>query len=60
MAGDKGSRGVASATFEMNDSVQKNRKEKGGLAYDKDGKKKTTGDRNRTPEELGLKQWSGN
>ena len=32
MAGDKGSRGVASAAFEKNDSVQKNRKQNGGLA----------------------------
>ena len=34
MEGDKGSRGTASASFERNDNVQKNRKEYGGLKVD--------------------------
>ena len=60
MEGDKGSRGTASAAFERNDNVQKNRKEYGGLAYDqKTGKKIVISDRNRSPAELGLKQWDG-
>ena len=59
MSGDKGSRGVASKQFEQNDTVQRNRDKYGGLAYDKDGMKKPSGTRNRTPEEMGLKQWSG-
>lgn len=61
MAGDKGSRGVASAQFEKNDTVQRNRDKNKGLAYDeKTGRKKTVADRNPSPESLGLKQWSGN
>ena len=59
MAGDKGSRGVASKQFEANDSVQKNRMQNGGVARDKNGKKVATADRNRPPAELGLKQWDG-
>lgn len=58
--GDKGSRGVASKDFDLNDTVVRNRKENGGLAVDKDGRKIVQANRNRTPEELGLKQWSGN
>ena len=61
MAGDKGSRGVASKEFEKNDTVQKNRDKYKGLAYDnKTGKKIVISDRNPSPESLGLKQWSGN
>jgi hypothetical protein len=60
MSGDKGSRGVASKEFEKQDTVVKNRRENGGLALDKDGKKIVQANRNRSPEELGLKQWSGN
>ena len=59
MAGDKGSRGVASADFEANDTVQFNRDKYGGLAYDERGRKKASSTRSRTPEEMGLKQWSG-
>ena len=59
MSGDKGSRGVASKEFDAQDTVVKNRKENGGLALDKDGKKIVQANRNRSPEELGLKQWSG-
>lgn len=59
MAGDKGSRGVASANFEKNDTVQKNRKQNGGLARDATGRKIVKADRNRDPAELGLKQWDG-
>lgn len=58
-AGDKGSRGVASADFERRDSVQRNRDLNGGLARDKNGKKIVVSNRNRDPAELGLKQWSG-
>ena len=59
IAGDKGSRGVASADFEKNDSVARNRRENGGLARDSSGKKVTAANRNRNPAELGLKQWDG-
>ena len=59
ISGDKGSRGVASSQFEQNDTVQRNRDKYGGLAYDKDGYKKPSSTKNRGPEELGLKQWSG-
>lgn len=59
MAGDKGSRGVASKEFEMNDTVQKNRDLNGGVARDANGRKIARADRNRPPEELGLKQWDG-
>lgn len=59
MKGDKGSRGVASAKFDAEDTVQRNRDQNGGLARDKDGKKITVANRSRSPEELGLKQWSG-
>ena len=59
MAGDKGSRGVASKEFEKNDSVQYNRANNGGVARDANGKKIATADRNRDPAELGLKQWGG-
>ena len=58
--GDKGTRGVASKDFDKNDTVQRNRVKNGGLARDADGKKKVAANRNRTPEELGLKQWTGN
>ena len=60
MAGDKGSRGVASAEFEKNDTVQRNREQNLGLARDKDGRKIVQANRNRDPAELGLKQWNGN
>ena len=60
IAGDKGMRVVASKEFDANDTVAKNRKKNGGLAYDANGKKKAIADRNPTPESLGLKQWSGN
>ena len=50
--GDKGVRGVASKDFDANDTVQKNRKQNGGLARDASA-------RNRSPAELGLKQWDG-
>ena len=59
MAGDKGSRGVASKEFEKNDTVQLNRVKNLGVARDENGKKITTADRNRDPAELGLKQWGG-
>jgi len=59
MAGDKGSRGVASAAFEKQDSVVANRKQNGGLARDSTGRKIQVADRNRDPAELGLKQWTG-
>lgn len=59
MAGDKGSRGVASKSFEANDNVQKNRVQNGGLARDDKGKKIVKADRNPSPESLGLKQWDG-
>ena len=59
MAGDKGSRGVASKEFEKNDTVQKNRDLNGGVARDANGRKIARADRNRPPEELGLKQWDG-
>ena len=58
--GDKGTRGVASKDFDKNDTVQRNRVKNGGLARDADGKKKVAANRNRPPEELGLKQWTGN
>ena len=60
MAGDKGSRGVASKEFEKSDTVQYNRKNNGGLARDANGRKVVTSDRVRDPAELGLKQWDGN
>ena len=53
----KGLRGTASASFEANDTVNKNRLENGGVARDKDGKKITVADRNRDPKELGLKTY---
>ena len=59
MAGDKGSRGVASKQFEASDTVLKNRRENKGLARDATGRKITRADRNPTPESLGLKQWTG-
>ena len=62
MAGDKGSRGKASRSFEKNDSVIANRKQYGELAYDeKTGKKKVISDSraSRNPADLGLKQWDG-
>ena len=59
MKGDKGSRGTASASFEKNDTVQKNRDKNGGLARDASGKKVVIANRSRSPEELGLKQWTG-
>ena len=60
MAGDKGSRGVASSQFEKNDTVQRNRDINGGLARDASGRKIIQANRNRDPAELGLKQWTGN
>ena len=60
MAGDKGSRGVASKEFEKRDSVVANRKANGGLARDASGRKIVKADRTRDPAELGLKQWDGN
>lgn len=59
MKGDKGSRGVASASFDKNDTVQYNRDKNGGLARDANGRKIVVSDRNRDPAELGLKQWDG-
>ena len=59
MAGDKGSRGVASKDFERYDTVQRNRELNGGVARDKDGRKIATANRNRSPKELGLRQWDG-
>ena len=59
MAGDKGTRGVASKDFDKNDTVQLNCEKFGGGIYGADGKKKAAGTRNRGPEELGLKQWTG-
>lgn len=56
----KGLRGTASAAFDSNDTVVKNRKQNGGLALDKNGKKIVISDRNPDPASLGLKQWSGN
>ena len=62
MAGDKGSRGVASAAFEKNDNVVKNRKQNGGLARDANGRKIVLSNsrENPNPAALGLKQWDGN
>lgn len=57
--GDKGSRGVASSTFEAQDTVQRNRKQNGGVARDANGNKIVNANRNRDPAELGLKQWGG-
>jgi len=57
--GDKGVRGVASKDFDANDTVQKNRKQNGGLARDASGRKVVEANRNRSPAELGLKQWDG-
>ena len=45
MAGDKGSRGVASKEFEMNDTVQKNCDLNGGVARDANGRKIARADR---------------
>ncbi len=59
MKGDKGSRGVASKDFDKNDTVQRNRDLNGGLARDANGNKIVAANRNRSPEELGLKQWTG-
>ena len=59
MVGDKGSRGTASKSFDENDTVVKNRRQNGALAYDKNGKKIVNANRNRDPAELGLKQWDG-
>ena len=59
MKGDKGTRGVASKDFDKNDTVDKNRKQNGGLARDADGRKIVAANRNRDPAELGLKQWDG-
>ena len=59
MAGDKGSRGIASKEFEKNDTVQRNRDLYKGLAYGADGKKIVRADRNPDPASLGLKQWDG-
>jgi hypothetical protein len=56
---EKGTRGVASASFDENDTVKRNRDKNGGLALDTDGRKIVQANRNRPPEELGLKQWSG-
>lgn len=57
----KGSRGSASAEFDKKDTVVQNRlKNNGGLAFTPDGKKIVNAQRSRPPEELGLKQWSGN
>jgi hypothetical protein len=53
MKGDKGTRGVASKSFEKNDTVQLIRDKYGGKPPGPSGTKY------RTPEELGLKQWSG-
>ena len=58
-AGGKGLRGDASAMDKV-DTVQKNRLENSGVARDANGKKIATANRNRPPEELGLKQWGGN
>lgn len=57
--GDKGSRGVASASFEKNDTVNKNRLENKGVAKDARGRTIANANRNRRPEDLGLKQWDG-
>ena len=51
MAGDKGSRGIASADFEKKDTVQYNRDVNGGVARDKDGRKIARANRNRPPED---------
>merc|ERR1719440_2248994 len=55
----KGLRGTASSSFDSSDTVQRNRDMNGGLARDASGKKVVAANRNRTPEELGLKQWTG-
>jgi|EP00966_Prymnesium_polylepis_P246788 predicted lipoprotein with Yx(FWY)xxD motif len=59
MAGDKGSRGTASAAFEASDTVMKNRRENKGVLRDERGNKVAVADRNRNPAELGLKTYSG-
>jgi len=59
MAGDKGSRGVASQEFEKNDNVVYNRKNLSGGTRNEQGNKITSSTKARTPEELGLKQWGG-
>lgn len=55
----KGLRGVASEQFEANDTVNKNRLQNGGVARDAKGNKINVADRNRSPEELGLKPYGG-
>lgn len=59
MAGDKGSRGVASAKFDKEDTVQRNRDLYGGLARDEKGRKIPSSTKTRSAEDLGLKQWGG-
>lgn len=58
-AAGKGLRGDASAEFDKSDTVQYNRDKNGGIARDANGNKIARADRNRPPEELGLKQWNG-
>ena len=53
----KGLRGTGNEDFDKNDTVQFNRDKYGGLAYDEKGRKKASGTRGRTAEDLGLKQW---
>ena len=58
-AAGKGLRGKVDGFDEL-DTVQKNRKQNGGVARDANGRKVAISDRNPTPESLGLKQWNGN
>ena len=57
-AAGKGLRGDAQ-DFDKKDTVQYNRDVNGGIARDANGNKIARADRNRPPEELGLKQWDG-
>ena len=60
-AGSAG-KGLRGDSTEMDkiDTVQYNRDNNKGVARDANGNKIARADRNRPPEELGLKQWSGN
>ena len=58
-AAGKGLRGD-STNMDKFDTVQYNRDNNQGVARDANGNKVSRADRNRPPEELGLKQWDGN
>ena len=57
-ASGKGLRGY-NPDFDAKDTVQRNRKQNGGLARDETGRKVVTSDRNPNFADLGLKQWDG-